>query len=106
MRYDIYHLTRYDYAAPVHSSFNDVRLQPMPIPGQVVENFLLRILPAARLTHFKDFYSNWVNHFEIPEPHNYLMIEAQSRVVTKPPAPLPAERLCQFAKMSEAPNIE
>jgi transglutaminase-like putative cysteine protease len=107
MRYDIYHRTRYDYAAPVRDSFNDVRLQPMPIPEQTVENFLLRILPAARLTHFKDFYSNWVNHFEIPESHNYLLIEAQSRVNTRPAEPLPAEgKVCSFEKMREAPNIE
>ena len=64
------------------------------------------MLPAARLTHFKDFYSNWVNHFEILEPHSYLMIEAQSRVVTHPPAPLPADKLCSFEQMREAPNIE
>jgi transglutaminase-like putative cysteine protease len=107
MRYDIYHRTRYDYAAPVRDSFNDVRLQPMPIPEQTVENFLLRILPAARLTHFKDFYSNWVNHFEIPESHNYLLIEAQSRVNTRPLAPLAGEgKICSFDKMREAPNIE
>jgi transglutaminase-like putative cysteine protease len=107
MRYDIYHRTRYDYAAPVRDSFNDVRLQPMPIPEQAVENFLLRVLPAARLTHFKDFYSNWVNHFEIPESHNYLLIEAQSRVNTRPLAPLPVEgEICSFEKMREAPNIE
>jgi transglutaminase-like putative cysteine protease len=106
MRYDILHRTRYDYTAPVRDSFNDVRLQPMPIPEQTVESFLLRVLPAARLTHFKDFYSNWVNHFEIHESHSYLMIEAQSRVDTHPPAPLPAEKLCSFAQMKEAPNIE
>ena len=107
MRYDIYHCTRYDYAAPVCDSFNDVRLQPMPIPEQTVENFLLRVLPAARLTHFKDFYSNWVNHFEIPESHRYLLIEAQSRVNTRPVEPLPVEgKICSFDKMREAPNIE
>jgi transglutaminase-like putative cysteine protease len=106
MKYDILHRTRYAYSAPVRDSFNDVRLQPMPIPEQTVESFLLKVLPAARLTHFKDFYSNWVNHFEIIEPHSYLMIEAQSRVVTHPPAPLPAEKLCSFDKMEEAPNIE
>ena len=106
MKYDILHRTRYTYSASVRDSFNDVRLQPMPIPEQFVESFLLRVLPAARLTHFKDFYSNWVNHFEIIEPHSYLMIEAQSRVVTRPPAPLPAEKLCSFDKMKEAPNIE
>jgi transglutaminase-like putative cysteine protease len=106
MKYDILHRTRYTYASPVRDSFNDVRLQPMPIPEQTVESFLLKVLPAARLTHFRDFYSNWVNHFEIIEPHSYLMIEAQSRVVTRPSAPLPAEKLCSFEKMKEAPNIE
>jgi transglutaminase-like putative cysteine protease len=106
MKYDILHRTRYTYASPVRDSFNDVRLQPLPIPEQTVESFLLKVLPAARLTHFKDFYSNWVNHFEIIEPHSYLLIEAQSRVITRPPAPLPAEKLCSFEKMKEAPNIE
>ena len=89
MRYDILHRTRYAYSSPVRDSFNDVRLQPMPIPQQTVESFLLKVLPAARLTHFTDFYSNWVNHFEIVEPHSYLTIEAQSRVKTLPPPPLP-----------------
>ena len=107
MKFDIFHSTRYDYASPVRDSFNDVRLQPMPIPEQAVENFLLRILPAARLRHFKDFYSNWVNHFEIPEPHSYLLIEAQSRVITRPPPPLPASaNVCSFAQMQEARNVE
>jgi transglutaminase-like putative cysteine protease len=106
MKFDIYHATRYVYASPVRDSFNDVRLQPMPIPEQKVESFLLRVLPAARLTHFKDFYSNWVNHFEILEPHSYLNIEAQSRVITTPAAPLPAEKLCPFETMRAAPNVE
>lgn len=106
MRYDIFHRTHYAYTAPVQGSFNDVRLQPMPIPGQTVESFLLRVLPAARLTHFKDFYSNWVNHFEIVEAHNYLTIVATSRVVTQPTPPLPAEKLCSFDRMKDAPNIE
>jgi transglutaminase-like putative cysteine protease len=106
MKYDILHRTRYTYAASVRDSFNDVRLQPMPIPEQTVESFLLKVLPAARLTHFKDFYSNWVNHFEIAEPHNYLMIEARSRVVTHPPAPLPVEKLCPREKLGEILNVE
>jgi hypothetical protein len=39
MKYDILHRTRYAYASPVRDSFNDVRLQPMPIPEQTVESF-------------------------------------------------------------------
>ena len=106
MRYDILHRTRYTYATQVRDSFNDVRLQPMPIPEQTVESFLLKVIPAVRLTHYKDFYSNWVNHFEIHEPHGGLLIEAQSRVVTRPPAPLPAEKLCSFDRLKDTPNIE
>jgi transglutaminase-like putative cysteine protease len=106
MKYDILHSTRYAYSSPVRDSFNDVRLQPMPIPEQTVESFLLKVLPSVRLTHFKDFFSNWVNHFEILEPHSYLVIEAQSRVKTHPPAPLPEVKLCSMEKMREAPNIE
>jgi len=106
MKWDILHRTSYTYGAPVRDSFNDVRLQPMPIPEQKVESFLLKVLPSARLTHFKDFYSNWVQHFEILEPHSYLTIEANSRVITHPPVPLPDAKLCSFAQMRTAPNIE
>ena len=106
MKYNILHRTRYTYATPVRDSFNEVRLQPMPIPEQAVESFLLKVLPAARLTHFKDFYSNWIQHFEIIEPHGQLLIEATSTVITSPLAPLPEDKLCSFERMREAPNIE
>lgn len=106
MRYDILHRTRYTYATPVRDSFNDVRLQPLPIPEQTVESFLLKVLPATRLTHFKDFYSNWIQHFEIIEPHSQLVIEASSRVATHPLPPLPEEKLCSFEQIKEAANIE
>ncbi len=84
MKWEIFHRTHYTYATPVRDSFNDVRLQPMPVPEQAVESFLLKVLPSTRLSHFKDFYSNWVQHFEIPEPHGQLLIEANSVVVTEP----------------------
>jgi len=107
MKLDIYHCTRFQYASAVSDSFNDVRLQPVPNPEQTVESFILRVLPAARLSHYKDFYSNWVNHFEILESHAYLMIEAQSRVITHPPKPLPEDaRVCPYEGLKEAPYIE
>jgi transglutaminase-like putative cysteine protease len=107
MKYDILHSTRYDYAAPVRDSLNDVRLLTLPVAEQTVESFLLRVLPAARLSHYIDFYRNWVHHFEIHEPHSYLLIESQSRVVTHPPTPLlPQERVCPFEKLSEATPVE
>ncbi|HVU08515.1 MAG TPA: transglutaminase family protein [Verrucomicrobiae bacterium] len=107
MKYDILHRTRYVYAAPVRDSFNDARLQPVPDARQTVESFLLRVLPAARLSHYTDFYSNWVHHFEIPEPHAYLLIESHSQVVTHPPEKIDAgTELCPLEKLGEAQNVE
>src|SRR5258706_563230 len=80
MKFDILHRTRYIYASPVRDSFNDVRLEPPSIPEQTVQSFLLRVLPAVRLKHYTDFYSNWIHHFEIPARYvsGYLATEAAS----------------------------
>jgi transglutaminase-like putative cysteine protease len=83
MKWEIIHRTSYAYAAPVRDSFNEARLQPFSDEWQQVEHFLLKVLPAARLRHHHDFYSNVVHHFEIPEPHSSLLVESQLRVVTK-----------------------
>lgn len=91
MKWEIIHRTQYTYAAPVRDSFNEVRLQPFSDEWQAVESFLLKVLPAARLRHHRDFYSNVVHHFEIAEPHNSLLIESQLRVTTKA-RPLPGEK--------------
>ncbi len=95
MKLDILHRTRYVYSSPVRDSFNDVRLEPPSIPEQTVESFLLNVLPAVRMKHYTDFYGNWIHHFEIPEPHGYLLIESQSRIITHwPPAPFRRMRSC------------
>jgi transglutaminase-like putative cysteine protease len=107
MKFDILHRTRYVYASPVRDSFNDVRLEPPSIPEQTVQSFLLRVLPAVRLKHYTDFYSNWIHHFEIPEAHSYLLIESQSQVITHWPAAIAEDaELCPIAKIGEAQNIE
>jgi transglutaminase-like putative cysteine protease len=107
MKWEIFHSTRYDYLSAVRDSVNNVCLQPMPIPEQTVELFILKVLPASQLTHSHDLFSNRISRFEIIEPHSYLLIEAQSRVTTHPPVPLPAsEKLCSFAEIQTVPNIE
>jgi transglutaminase-like putative cysteine protease len=71
-----------------------------------VESFLLKVLPASRLTHAHDLFSNRVARFEVSEPHSYLLVEAQTLVSTHPPAPLPTAKLCPLAEMLAAPNLE
>ena len=107
MKWQIIHSTRYEYGSEVRDSVNNVCLQPLPIPEQTVELFLLKVLPASRLTHSHDLFSNRISRFEITEPHNSLLIEAQSRVSTHPPAPLPvAEKLCSFEAIQAVANTE
>jgi transglutaminase-like putative cysteine protease len=91
MKWEIIHRTQYLYASPVRDSFNEARLQPFSDEWQIVDHFLLKVLPAVRLRHHHDFYSNVVHHFEIPEPHSSLLVESHLRVTTKPRPPL-AER--------------
>jgi transglutaminase-like putative cysteine protease len=88
MKWEISHRTRYTYDTPVRDSFNDIRLEPPSNASQTVDSFLLRVSPTARASRYTDFYFNWVHHFEVPEPHLYLLIEGQTRVRTHPLPPL------------------
>ena len=46
----------------------EARLQPVSDGGQICQSFLLKILPAARLSHYVDFFFNCVHFFEIGRP--------------------------------------
>ena len=83
MKFEILHRTQYTYAVPVRESFNELRLQPFSDERQTVDSFLLKILPATRLQHYRDFYLNCVHHFEIVEPHTALLIESRVNVTTR-----------------------
>src|ERR1700691_3467727 len=103
MKWEILHRTQYTYASPVFESFNEVRLQPVSDEWQQVNDFLLKVLPATRLRHHRDFYSNIVHHFDIPEPHPMLLVESFLHVTTKPPPPLaPTETPFPLARIGEA----
>jgi transglutaminase-like putative cysteine protease len=88
MKREIIHRTSYTYVSPVRESYNELRLQPVSNDQQTVESFLLKIIPAARLRHYRDFYSNCIHHFEITEPHSSLVVESYLRVAIKPRPPL------------------
>jgi transglutaminase-like putative cysteine protease len=82
MKLHVIHRTEYTYASPVIESFNEVRLQPMSKDGQDCQSFILKILPSSRLSHYYDFYQNYVHFFEVLAPHTTLSIESTSRVIT------------------------
>jgi len=103
MKFEITHRTTYIYASPVRDSFNEARLQPFSNAMQTVDYFLLKVLPAARLRHHHDFYSNTVHHFEIIEPHTTLLVESHLRVITRMPVlPNKTDSVWPLARIGEA----
>jgi transglutaminase-like putative cysteine protease len=103
MRYEILHRTRYTYAAPARDSFNDVRVEPPSTPEQTIESFSIRVEPDVRLNRYKDFYSNFVHHFEVPAAHDALLIESRLRVGTHPLEPIAEDaRLWPMEKLGES----
>jgi transglutaminase-like putative cysteine protease len=101
MKLQVVHRTHYDYADAVAQNYNELRLQPISDSTQTCDSFILKILPATRLSHFLDFYLNYVHYFEIPEPHKALTIESVSRVNTSS-ASLPDD--ADTAPMSRLPE--
>jgi transglutaminase-like putative cysteine protease len=103
MKWEILHRTQYTYTSPVSESFNEVRLHPVSNEWQQVNDFLLKVLPATRLRHHRDFYSNIVHHFDISEPHRMLLVESFLHVTTQPRPPLAiGEKPFPLARIGEA----
>lgn len=88
MKLQIFHRTLYRYESSVRDSFNEARLQPTSSGAQSCQSFLLKVLPTSRLSHYHDFYLNYVHVFEIPQPHTELSVEATSVVTTPEQPPL------------------
>jgi transglutaminase-like putative cysteine protease len=82
MKLQVVHRTRYSYGAPVTDSYNEARLQPTSADGQACESFELKITPLGKLSHYLDFYFNYVHFFEVPEAHSDLTVEGVSTVTT------------------------
>jgi transglutaminase-like putative cysteine protease len=90
--YAVTHITRFQYAGPVHESVMEVRLAPRTDGRQQVQAFDLTTNPAADVLQYTDAFGNPVHHFDIIAPHAELLVEAQTRVRTSPARALP-ERL-------------
>ncbi len=102
MKLQVTHRTRYTYASPVRESFNEVRLRPVTNEHQTCDSFLLKVLPAARLSHYTDFHANIIHFFELPAPHATLLVESFAKVTTKPVAKDPSAAPVPLADIANA----
>lgn len=86
-RFRLRHITRYEYSEPVALSQNQLRLTPRNRGGQRLLRRRLAISPKPEeLTHRRDYYANWVSHFDVYEPHEELVITSFAEVEVARPA--------------------
>ena len=89
MLLEIRHVTQYLYDQPVRESVMEVWMQPQKAARQRLVSFELEIDPTAQVFSYADVFGNAVYHFDVPQPHEQLTIQARSAVETQAPAPLP-----------------
>ncbi|MDR3528434.1 MAG: transglutaminase family protein [Rhizomicrobium sp.] len=78
MFYSIRHITRFRYAAPVHESVMEIRMQPRSEGPQALRSFQINTNPRAQLYAYTDHFGNAVYHFNVLRAHEELRIESQA----------------------------
>jgi transglutaminase-like putative cysteine protease len=82
---EVFHETRYDYAAPVSLAHHLAHLQPLDDAQQRLLHFELEIEPApGQCRDSLDAQGNAQCHFTLAQPHEQLRVRATSRVELVP----------------------
>lgn len=83
--YDVRHVTRFTYSAPVALSHHRVHLTPRRTAWQTPVRTRLHTRPPGQLTQWStDYFGNAVAYLVIETAHRELTVEAHSRVRIEP----------------------
>jgi transglutaminase-like putative cysteine protease len=89
-RLRIEHITNVKYAGPVATSFNEARMTPLTLPTQITLESLVTAGPGVPVWTYNDYWGTFVSVFDLPEPHDDLVIRAAATVETEPLRGIPA----------------
>jgi transglutaminase-like putative cysteine protease len=94
-RLRIEHVTNVSYAGLVATSFNEARMTPLTLPSQITLESRVTAGPGVPVWTYNDYWGTLVSVFDLPEPHDDLVIRAAATVETEPFGGIPAteERL-------------
>ncbi len=90
-RLRIAHTTRVRYPGPVLVSFNEARMTPLTLPTQITLESRVTAGPGVPVWMYNDYWGTYVSVFDLPDPHDELLIRAIATVETEGPVPIPAE---------------
>jgi transglutaminase-like putative cysteine protease len=113
-RLRIAHRSGYRYITDVVSSFNEVRMSPAEVGGQILLSHELEIEPRGVVFTYEDYWGAAVESFDIHQPHRVLEVVATSVVLTPSGHPAAAgvtwadiqdpavqDRFCEFLMPSD-----
>ena len=89
-RLRIEHITNVTYAGPVATSFNEARMTPLTLPSQITLESRVTAGPGVPVWTYNDYWGTFVSVFDLPEPHDDLLIRAAATVETEPFGGIPA----------------
>lgn len=103
MIYDVRHVTRFDYGAPVRFARCNLRLRPILWSGQRLDSYRLSIMPFGRTAPVRaEAGLANVLRLVIDEPVRHLTIESAFRVVIDRLVPVPSADDPTLAEVAQA----
>ncbi|WP_394647477.1 transglutaminase domain-containing protein [uncultured Sphingomonas sp.] len=107
MRYDIRHITRFDYGNAVKFARCNLRLKPIDWPGQQLEEYALHVAPSGRTTPaYAEAGLAHVTRLVVDERVRRLTIESVARLTVDRLVPVPTgddptiAEVCALARAS------
>jgi transglutaminase-like putative cysteine protease len=88
-RLRIEHTTSVRYPCPVLASSNEARMTPPTLPTQVTLESQVSVGPDVPVWTYTDYWGTVVSVFDLPEPHDALVVRAAATVETRPSAGIP-----------------
>ncbi|MEO5653340.1 MAG: transglutaminase family protein [Marmoricola sp.] len=82
MQLRIQHTTGFEYDGKANTSFNEARLTPLTLPGQIVVHSRVEVSPTPWAYTYKDYWGAQVTAFEVLDPHQSLTVTASATVHT------------------------
>ena len=98
-RLEIVHRSGYRYVTDVVASFNEVRMTPAEVGGQLLVSHTLEVEPGGLVHTYRDYWGAVVEAFDIHQPHRVMEVVASSVVLT--PAGHPGARGVDWSDIAE-----
>lgn len=92
MQLKMVHTTGFTYEGGATASYNEARLTPQTLAGQIVVHSRLDVHPSPWTWTYRDYWGTQVTAFEVLDPHESLTVSATATVHTEARTPT-AQRL-------------